>query len=307
MNDPRVSVLIPAYNAAQYLSGALESVIAQTFSDWEIVLVDDGSTDSTPDIAANFKSKLGDRLVYIRQLNRGASAARNTGLRQCRGELLAILDADDEWLPQHLEGGVRLLDANPEVGLIYGTVFEVDPQGRRSLPASPPGRSGWIARDIYLRRVPLHFCTFMLRRACIAVAGVFDETMATTEDRDWWYRIATHYPVTYRDEITACYRTAHVSLSRDAERNFQNQMRFLTKYRGKNGCGFLVWQQAVAQVNKELADSLLRDGQRTRALRYYARAALHRPFVVTYPYVLVKESLKLLTTPRSRGNSQNPE
>ena len=102
MSEPTVSVIVPTYNRQPLLPRAIDSVVAQTFGDWEIVLVDDGSTDSTREMADRYSHQLGDRFVYIPQPNRGASAARNRGIDVCRGRFVAFLDSDDEFLPTKL-------------------------------------------------------------------------------------------------------------------------------------------------------------------------------------------------------------
>src|ERR1700691_732220 len=104
---PRISVVVPAYNAAVYLPHAIDSVLAQTYPDWEIVIVDDGSTDNTCAVVDSYRPTLQDKLQYIHQPNRGVSAARNTGIRAARGQFIALLDGDDVWLPHRLERGLK--------------------------------------------------------------------------------------------------------------------------------------------------------------------------------------------------------
>src|SRR4051794_38968817 len=121
-----VSAIIPAYNAANYLPFAMASVLRQTFPDWEVVLVDDGSTDHTPEIVKSMLPQFTGRLNYIRQPNKGLPAARNTAIRNARGKYLALLDADDIWRERRLELTVAALDANPEVGIAHGRVVRID-------------------------------------------------------------------------------------------------------------------------------------------------------------------------------------
>jgi glycosyltransferase involved in cell wall biosynthesis len=109
---PRVSVIVPAYNAARYLPTSISSVISQTYDQWELVIVDDGSTDETRELVSSYAAQLGDKLRYVYQPNRGLLAARNTGIRNSRGDLIALLDADDIWLPTRLERSVAAQDAD---------------------------------------------------------------------------------------------------------------------------------------------------------------------------------------------------
>src|SRR5450755_820624 len=151
---PRVSVIVPAYNAAVYLPHAIDSVLAQTFVDWEIVVVDDGSTDHTQSVVESYRPALADKLQYIHQSNHGLPAARNTGIKAARGEFIALLDADDVWLPQRLERGVQVLDSDPEIGLVHARVARIDTKGMviGQLKVDPQYMSGRIAHDIYIRR-----------------------------------------------------------------------------------------------------------------------------------------------------------
>src|SRR5882762_3527509 len=102
----RVSVIVPAYNAARYLRAAIDSVVSQTYADWELILIDDGSTDETRSVVHSYVATLGMKLRYVYQSNRGLPAARNTGIQWAQGEFIAILDADDVWLPARLARGV---------------------------------------------------------------------------------------------------------------------------------------------------------------------------------------------------------
>src|ERR1700738_1594603 len=125
---PRVSVIIPIYNGGATIERALKSVFEQTFTDFEIVVVDDGSTDDTPSVLARF----GDRIRVIRQPNRGLPGARNAGVAVSRGELLALIDHDDRWLPQKLELTVRALLDNPGAALVYSDMIVVNEAGEES-------------------------------------------------------------------------------------------------------------------------------------------------------------------------------
>lgn len=122
-SPPRVSVIVPFLNAETFLEQTIQSVFAQTYRDWELLLVDDGSTPESTQIARRYQGDFPNKVRYLEHpdhQNRGACASRNLGIRQARGELIALLDADDIWLPQKLDRQVALLDAHPEVSLVYG-------------------------------------------------------------------------------------------------------------------------------------------------------------------------------------------
>jgi glycosyltransferase involved in cell wall biosynthesis len=222
ISDPRVSVIIPAYNAAAYVAQAAESALAQTFAELEVIVVDDGSSDHTGEILAIY----GDRIQYIRQDNRGPSAARNVAIAHARGEYLAFLDADDLWLPQKLERQVPLLDAQPDVALAYSLATIVDGDGReRQMGGRPqlvgqgqPQPTWMIAELIPGNCIPL--LTAVARRREVESAGMFDERIAHSEDWDLWFRLSRLGPAVFLQEALAQYRvlsearTAAVGASR---------------------------------------------------------------------------------------------
>src|SRR5712672_3063531 len=123
---PKVSIIIPAYNQARFLGVAIESALRQTFSDLEVIVIDDGSTDQTRQVAAGF----GDRIRYIHQDNTGLPGARNRGIRESSGEYLCFLDSDDFYHPDKLQRQVELLDADPEIGFVYCDIVTTDEAGQ---------------------------------------------------------------------------------------------------------------------------------------------------------------------------------
>ena len=129
---PRVSVVIPAFNQARFLPAAIDSALAQTYRDREIIVVDDGSTDETPDVARRY----GDALRYVRQANKGLAGARNTGIERARGEFVALLDSDDVWLPGFLEHMMAVAEAQPRAAVYFGAWRYIDASGN-PLPEPP--------------------------------------------------------------------------------------------------------------------------------------------------------------------------
>ncbi len=277
---PTVDVIIPAYNAARYLPAALESVAAQSFEDWQIVLVDDGSTDNTAEVIARFIERFGSKLRYIRQDNRGLPAARNTAIRASTSEFLALLDADDAWLPCRLAESVRVLRERPMAGLAYGLITYIDAEGNPgSTFAGNRGLAeGRIASRIYMRKVDLPCPTITFRRRCTEEVGLFDESMRATEDRDLWLRIAQRYEVAFIPRVLAYYRLSANSMSTDAQRMIAAQMRFIRKHYGSAGCGFLARQASWARIYKQQADGLHAQGRRWAALLSSLRAMAIYPF-----------------------------
>jgi glycosyltransferase involved in cell wall biosynthesis len=196
---PKVSVIIPTCNRAQFLRAAVESVLNQTFQDFEIIVVDDASSDETPQAARSFAD---GRVRYLRQEpKKGQGAARNAGIRAARGEYIALLDDDDEWLPTKLRKQVALLRALPdEVGLIYTGYYRIDAASKRVLAEVMPTERGKVY-DALGRGNWIGTCsTVLLRRRCLNKAGLFDEDLASGADYDMWLRVAREFEVDFIDE-----------------------------------------------------------------------------------------------------------
>jgi len=199
-----VSVVIPAYNQARYITEAIESVLAQTFTDFELIVVDDGSTDDTHTELERYSA----RTRVIRQTNRGASAALNVGIREAHGAWISMLSADDAWEPTKLERQVHIARSNPDVGLVYTDFAYVDQDGlflaRERYPPQPSSRRGtlfWLVRGCYVNG-----STVMVRRDVFDKVGLFDERERWAPDWDMWLRIAMHYRLARVPEALVRYR-----------------------------------------------------------------------------------------------------
>ncbi len=192
---PAVSVIIPVYNRAHLLPRTLDGVLKQTFTDFEVLIVDDCSQDDPASVVAGFQDP---RLRYLRQPeNRGVAAARNRGLREARAPFVAFLDDDDEWFPEKLALQVELFrSAPPDVGLIYTGVETVSGDGSRTLQI--PSARGDLYRELLARNI-LHGApaSAMMRRNVIRDVGFFDEDLPAIEDYDYWLRICRRYKVDY--------------------------------------------------------------------------------------------------------------
>jgi glycosyltransferase involved in cell wall biosynthesis len=180
---PRVSVLLPARNAAATVGEAVASVVAQTLDDWELIVVDDGSTDET---AAIVRAAGDERVRVVRQAGLGVSSARNRAAREAHGELLAFLDADDRFAPEKLERQARRLAERPDVGSTYSSHRRIDADGVPWTVHVPPPELS--AADL-LAGFPFNPSVHVVRRAWHERAGGFDETLAENEDRDYWLRL----------------------------------------------------------------------------------------------------------------------
>ncbi len=222
--DPEISVIIPAHNSGDQLANALESVFAQTFRRFEVVVVDDGSTDDTPEIAGKFP-----RVRVIRQVCRGPAAARNTGLAHSTAPLVAFLDADDLWMPEKLDIQYRYLQAHPEVGLVYSDLATFDQNGVLSESYDTRHRRIYEG-EVFDRLLLKNFIgtiTVMTRRCCFDRAGIFDETLARSSDWHQWLRIAFYYKIGYINRPLAKYRWNPGSVSYDSVRAYPDRLRVI--------------------------------------------------------------------------------
>jgi glycosyltransferase involved in cell wall biosynthesis len=287
---PRVSVLVPAYNAARYLPAAIDSVVCQTYADWELILVDDGSTDETRSVVHSYVATLGMKLRYVYQSNRGLPAARNTGIREAQGEFIAILDADDVWLPTRLARGVAVMDSSPCVGLVHSRVARINVDGDivGYLGFLRKYQAGKIAVGIYTRRANVLCPTVLFRKQCLDVVGLFDETMRATEDRDLWFRIAERYEIAYIDEILAHSRVTPGSMSSDPNRMLKAQLFFVHKHYKNRGCGWVALQKALGQIYREQGDCFFSRGQLLKSIGHYFRSVLHNPLNHKNVYMLLR-------------------
>lgn len=223
---PTVSVIVPTYNRGWILNEAIDSVFNQHFTDFELIVIDDGSSDETPDRLRQY----GDRIQVVRQANRGVSAARNVGIRQARGGLIALLDSDDTWLPGKLAAQVAFFDAFPKARVCQTQEIWM----RNGVRVNSRRRHRKASGMIFERSLALCLVSpsaVMLRRPLLDEVGGFDESLPACEDYDLWLRIAWRYPIHLIDQPLTVKRGGHPDqLSR---------MPGLDKYRIQSICRLL--------------------------------------------------------------------
>jgi glycosyltransferase involved in cell wall biosynthesis len=258
---PTVTVIIPTFNRASVVGRAIRSVLVQTCQDWELIVVDDGSTDGTEQGVRSFSDH---RIKYIRhERNRGGAAARNTGIRCARGEYVAFLDDDDEWLPEKLEKELEVFrNSDPEVGLVYSGMIVLD-EGGNVLKVGMPTESGW-AHEALLGSRPIGSCSQVTvkKEVLDGVAG-FDETFLNAEDQDLWLRVTGVSKVA----CVPCCSVKRYLLSDRLTASLRNictgRERILQKYRG---------EMKPRTLAKQLADITLMlfnyEPRRARALAW---------------------------------------
>lgn len=255
---PMVSVIIPCYNHAHFLSEAIESVQAQTHRPTQVVVVDDGSTDDTQQVATRYAD-----VQYIYQDNQGLAAARNTGIRESTGDFLIFLDADDRLLPTATAAGLKCIDTHPDCAFVYGSFRWIAEDGAIiGVPAATP-----VDADAYrmlLRRnvIAMHG-TVLYRRSALEAVGGYDPSLPACEDYDIYLRLAQQFPVACHDEAVAEYRLHTSNMHRNrslilrtaliALRKQRKYARTAKHYRKayKEGVGF--WVDYFGALAKEHA------------------------------------------------------
>lgn len=196
MEAQKVSVILPCHNGAQYISQSIESVLAQTYRNFELLIVDDGSTDNSREIVSSYLHD--SRVRYIYQENRGFSGAVNRGIRESNGDLIGFIGQDDLWLPYKLEFQVRYFNRNPSIDLVHSSYLEIDSKGKiigvRNTKIPYTSSQKELIKHLFLRNF-VGFETALVKRRCFDEVGLFNERMAGFSDHDMWLRIAEKFNI----------------------------------------------------------------------------------------------------------------
>lgn len=282
---PRVTVIVPAYNYAHFLPCALDSVLRQTFTDWECIVVDDGSTDSTPDVVGRFVDR-DQRFRCLRQENRGPAAARNVGIASSHGEMIQFLDADDRLSPRKLEKHVRFLDEHPETDIVYGevTFFRSDDPEKvflslngklsRSIMAHVHGNAEALQKLEHYNIMPM--LAAVMRRRVFERAGMFDEAAEGCEDYGLWIRCAVagcRFDYLETEGGVASVRSHGSSTSRDAERMIRGLIEIAKAFRNSAAAATLRQNRLPLIYEVALGIDCTEHSSRWRGFRRIWRAA----------------------------------
>ncbi len=218
---PALSIVIPAYNVAPYVRQAVESALDQTFTDIEVIVVDDGSTDGTDAVLTDIeKARADPRLRIVRQPNAGLSGARNTGVAASRGKLIGFLDGDDAWLPEKAARHVAAMRADPGIGLSFSHSAYMTEAGKRTGQMLLAEKSSPGLHDMIRRNQVGNGSSAVVRRACLVAAGPFNTDLRACEDYEMWCRMLdkTCCRAELVPEPLTLYRMRHASLSYDHDK-----------------------------------------------------------------------------------------
>jgi glycosyltransferase involved in cell wall biosynthesis len=278
-----VAAVIPLYNNRDTVVEAIDSVLAQTRPVDEIIVVDDGSTDGSADIVA---ARFGERVQLIRQANGGPSAARNTAIRASHADLITFLDADDLWLPTHIEKQAALMETHLECMLSFTShLIWNEHRNEMRIENASINKATFLRRDFFQERLHIATNTVMVRRVALEQTGLFDETLMHCEDADLWLRIMVRFHFVHLPEPLAWVRrtVAHqdqLMQSRSCNLKWLNQ--YFAKHRftfGRGIGGRATWRAAYGSVLRREAGLALRAGQQREALNLLIKGFFVWPFV----------------------------
>ena len=269
---PRLSILIPVYNAEPFLAGTIDSVLAQTYTDWELIIVNDKSSDNTFQIAKQYESKYPDKIsVFQNEINLGMLQNWNRGIELCKKELFVKLDADDIWLPSFLEKSVAVLDSHPEVGIVFTKFLNIDgldniiPGSEISLPDFAVEKPFstiplvQLGQDKMLQYQILRQGLSVMRRIIFDKIGNYrflltKETQAAT-DTEFYFRVGLHYSIFCINETLYRYRVHETSISKtdtdnqlSSKKMYETKMCILNYYYQQEKINTPFYKNNVAQI-----------------------------------------------------------
>jgi glycosyltransferase involved in cell wall biosynthesis len=241
-----VSVVIATYNMGQYLAQAVDSILQQTWENLEVIVVDDGSKDNTPEVMAAYQKN--SKIIYIRNENQGQPKAKNCGLKRTTGEFIAFCDADDLWEANKLERQMPLFN-RPEIGIVYSEVSHIDENNKRYI--NPPNEKRYIGKvtDYLLIENFVPFGTAVIRKACVEKNGIFDEQFRMGIDWDLWLRYSLDWDFAYLPERTYVYRVWSGQMSNNYRGRYEHAFRILNHFIEKHGT-----QLNAKRVSTAIAD-----------------------------------------------------
>lgn len=278
-----VSIIIPAYNAEKYIEETINSVLKQTYNDWELIVIDDGSTDKTAEIISMLYNN-NSKINYYYQKNTGVSGARNNGLSKCKGKYIALLDADDVWEPNNLELKVNLLETNKNIDWVFSDMFNAD-KNINIIEIAPSGTDKNILNTILSWKsevVPGPCSNIVFSKKCYEKGIRFDKKLSTAADQDFTIQLASKYKGSHIKQALWRYRILDNSMSRNIEVMEKDHITVFKKAK-KNNLFKTFWfkQKCFSNLYWILAGSWWKNGKNKSRAFYYIILA-----TFTYPLSL---------------------
>jgi glycosyltransferase involved in cell wall biosynthesis len=302
---PKLSVIIPTYNNARYIKRAIDSLLEQSIKDFEIIVVDDGSTDDTKDIVSAY----GNSIKYIYQENKGLAGARNTGIDVSKGEFIGFLDADDWFAKKNLETKISFLDKNPDAVWVYSDWQFVDHRGNHLDRGSTRFKfankrlSGYVFEELLYNRNFISPCAAVIKKSILDEVGCFDSEVICQEDWDLWLRLSLKYPCYYIDETLVFVFDRPNSLSKDFTKWVYGNAYIVDKLKNLIPHDFERKKQALARLNADkytfLARNFMQKGEILHALNAYFKSIRHLPYQKRVYWLMLVAFIRFIT-PRKR-------
>ncbi len=279
MNTPEISVIIPAYNSAKYLAESILSVINQSFNSWELIVVDDGSTDNTAEIANNYLTD--QRITLIRQLNKGVSAARNAGIKIAKAKFITFLDADDYYLPHNLQEKYNVLVKNSSVDFVYCDVMQCD-EKLNDIKIEKGVETDNLFKKVLLWQVetiPTLPSNIMIKTALMKEHYLFDERLSNCADRYMKILLSKDKAAAYIPKALVKYRNTPGSMSKKVGLLEQDELYIAKRIIEENIIpAGMFRRKVIANMYLIIAGSWYKDAGKTgRAIRFTLMAILIYP------------------------------
>lgn len=276
--NPKVSVIIPNYNYEKFIAATVESVLAQTYENIEIIIVDDGSKDNSLEVLKQF----GEKIRIIEQKNQGVSEARNNGVRNSTGDFVAFLDADDIWLPEKLQRQIEKFNSDAEIGLVHCSMTLIDPQDK-PIGELKDGQEDWVAEEFLLfeRGVVVGAgSTALVKRQIFDEVGGFDLRLSTAADWDFCYQISCKYRFGFISEPLVLYRMHGTNMHGNIPRMEREMMLGFEKaFTGKPSVNH---RECYGNLHKVLAGSYFHAKQYKNFIRQAMKSIWMKPSNVRY-------------------------
>jgi len=275
MSGPLVSIVVPMFNAQQTIAETLSSISEQTLRDWELIVVDDGSTDSSPSMVEDFSDTCTNSVRLIKTRNMGGASARNTGIGASRGEFVALLDSDDLWHPSKLTLQIDAMRATP-TAIGCGAGYEFLKHGHkrsagRTFPWSSPATLKWLVLEAY---GPALNSTLMIKRSELEVLGGFDSSLLFAEDLDLGLRLVNTGKVVTVEQVLVQYRVSAGQVNQNYDLMKETMPLLHQRYLWSNE---VLHQRARANLYYMLALRSLRNGQLKLAIQNFRQTFRERP------------------------------
>ncbi|OQY97646.1 MAG: hypothetical protein B6D35_14535 [Candidatus Brocadia sp. UTAMX2] len=287
MNDKNslVSVIVPTYNSARFLPESVGSILAQTYHPYEIIVVDDGSTDNTKEVLQPFMQRI--KCIHLEQ-NKGSPTARNIGIQAARGAYIAFIDGDDLWFPEKLQTDIGHFSQHPDISMVYSKHLNIDEKGvvsddavKKRLP------SGKIFIQLFSEQNFILTSSVVVRKEVFEATGLFDEQLFNCQDWDMWLRIAFSFQVAGINKPLVKYRHNPGSLSKNRENVLKYQKQVIDKT-------YTAFKDTTCGISEKLYQKRLAS-HHAKAGRYYARTGKKRLAHENFRLSLKHDPLNLRT------------